>query len=277
MSSKVGLGLRTVHYNHILSDRPAVPFFEVISENYLGLRGGSGGRPLEFLEQFRERYPIFMHGVSLNIGSADPLSQDYLKRLKHLADHIRPEKISDHLCWTGVGGENLHDLLPLPYTEEALFHVAGRVRQVQDFLERRLLLENVSSYLTFRQSQMPEWEFLARISEEADCGILLDVNNIYVSAVNHGFDPLDYLKAIPVERVGEMHLAGYSNSNGFLIDTHDHPVYEPVWSLYEAAVRRFGPVPTIIEWDAQIPSFSDLKKEAQRARQIQEATLAAVV
>src|SRR5208282_3374337 len=196
----VGLGLRTVHYDHVLSHRPAVPWFEVISENYMGPRGGSGGRPLEILERVRRDYPVAMHGVSLSIGSADPLNEDYLKRLKALAGRIEPEIVSDHLCWTGRGGENLHDLLPLPYNEEAIGHVVSRVRKVQDFLGRRILMENVSSYLGYRHSEMPEWEFQAEIAQRADCGILLDVNNIHVSAINHNFDALDYLKGIPTGR-----------------------------------------------------------------------------
>lgn len=272
----VGLGLRPVHYDHVLSRRPAVSWFEVISENYMGLRGGSsGGRPLEVLEKVRCDYPVMLHGVSLSIGSADALNQDYLKRLKRLIRIVEPAIISDHLCWTGVGGRNLHDLLPLPYTETVVNHVAARLRKVQEFLGRRILVENVSSYLTYRHSEMTEWEFLAEIASRADCGILLDVNNIHVSAVNHGFSALDYINAIPKKRVGQMHLAGYSDEGGFLIDTHDHPVSDPVWDLYAAAIKRFGRVPTLIEWDDKIPSFERLQQEAARAAEVRDAAVAA--
>lgn len=272
----IGLGLRPSHYDHVLSRRPAVSWFEAISENYMGLRGGSsGGRPLEMLERVRERYPVTLHGVSLNAGSADPLNRDYLKRLKRLVRVIEPAIISDHLCWTGVDGRNLHDLLPLPYTEAAIEHVAARLRHVQEFLGRRILIENVSSYLTYRHSEMTEWEFLTEIASRAGCGILLDVNNIHVSAVNHGFDALDYINAVPTARVGEMHLAGYSDEGGFLIDTHDHPVSGPVWDLYAAAIRRFGPVPTLIEWDDKIPAFERLEQEAARAEEVRDAAVPA--
>ena len=270
----VGLGLRPAHYDHVLTHRPAVSWFEVISENYLGLRGGSGGRPLEQLERVRRDYPVSLHGVSMNLGSTDPLDRDYLKKLKALIARVEPAAVSDHLCWTGVGGRNLHDLLPLPYDEDAVAHVAARVREVQDFLGRRLLIENVSSYVAYRHSVMTEWEFLAEVAERADCGILLDVNNIHVSAVNHGFDARAYLAGVPRERVGEMHLAGYSEAEGFLIDTHDHPVSDPVWALYAEAVRRFGAVPTLIEWDDHIPSFERLEQEAARAQEVQGAALA---
>lgn len=272
----IGLGLRASHYDHVLSRRPAVSWFEAISENYMGLRGGpSGGRPLEMLEEVRGRYPVTLHGVSLNVGSADPLNRDYLKRLKRLVRVIEPAIVSDHLCWTGVDGRNLHDLLPLPYTEAAIEHVAARLRHVQEFLGRRILIENVSSYLTYRQSEMTEWEFLAEIASRADCGILLDVNNIHVSAVNHGFNALDYLDGIPRARVGEMHLAGYSDEGGFLIDTHDHPVSDPVWDLYAEASRRFGRAPTLIEWDDKIPSFERLEREAARAAEVRDVAVPA--
>lgn len=270
----VGLGLRPAHYDHVLSRRPAVSWFEAISENYMGLRGGStGGRPLEVLEKVRGLYPVMLHGVSLNIGSAGPLNQDYLKRLKRLIEIIEPAIVSDHLCWTGVGGRNLHDLLPLPYTQAVINHVAARLKRVQEFLGRRILIENVSSYLTYKHSEMAEWEFLAEIASRADCGILLDVNNIHVSAVNHGFNARDYLNAIPAKRVGQMHLGGYSDEGGFLIDTHDHPVSDPVWDLYAAAIRRFGRVPTLIEWDAEIPAFERLEQEAARAAEVRDAAI----
>ncbi len=278
----VGVGLRSVHYEYVLSRRPAVPWFEATSENYMGLRGGSGGppsgrasppvlggRPLEMLERVRRDYPVALHGVSLNIGSADPLNRDYLTRLKSLADRIRPLWLSDHLCWTGVGGQNLHDLLPLPLTEETLRHLAGRVRKVQEFLGRRVLLENVSSYLTYAHSEMTEWEFLSELARRADCGLLLDVNNIHVSAVNQGFNPLDYLNGVPADRVGYMHLAGPSEADGFLIDTHDHPVPGPVWELFAAAAARFPKAPALIEWDDKIPPFPRLLAEAAKAEKIQ--------
>jgi uncharacterized protein (UPF0276 family) len=269
----VGIGLRNTHYSHILDKRPEVPWFEVISENFMGLRTGSGGRPFEILEQVRKNYPIMLHGVSLSIGSTDPLNLDYLRRLKDLAVKTQPIFVSDHLCWTGVGGENLHDLLPLPYNEEALRHVVNRVKQVQDLLGRRILLENVSSYVTYTHSEMTEWEFITELSRRADCGILLDVNNVFVSATNHGFDPREFINGLPVERVGQMHLGGYTDADGFFIDTHDHPVSNPVWDLYGEAVRRFGAVPTLIEWDDKIPAFEVLEEEARKANVIREAVL----
>ena len=264
----VGLGLRSEHYDFILTRRPAVPWFEAISENCMGPRDGPGGRPLEVLEKVRELYPVVLHGVSLNVGSTDPLDRDYLKRLKALADRLEPEAVSDHLCWTGVGGENLHDLLPLPFTEEAAEHAAARILAVQDALGRPLLLENVSSYASFRHSEMAEWTFVSEVARRAGCGLLLDVNNVYVNAVNHGFDALDYLRGIPKERVRQIHLAGHSRSGSLLIDTHDRPVTDPVWDLYAEAVRLFGAVPTLIEWDARIPPFEVLLGEARRAEAV---------
>ncbi|MBI3549630.1 MAG: DUF692 domain-containing protein [Elusimicrobia bacterium] len=270
----VGLGLRPPHYEHVLNRRPAVPWFEAVSENYMGPRGGSGGRPLEKLLAVRRDYPVALHGVSLNVGSVDPLDAEYLKRLKTLVALVEPAHVSDHLCWTGVDMRNLHDLLPLPYDEGAIEHVASRVRKVQDLLGRRILLENVSSYLSYGHSTMTEWEFVAEIARRADCGVLLDVNNVYVSSVNHGFDPRRYLEAIPRERVGYMHLAGYSIAEGFLIDTHDHPISDPVWSLFGDAARRFGGVPALIEWDGNIPAFERLEAEARRAREVADGALA---
>jgi uncharacterized protein len=263
----VGVGLRPKHYPCILAENAkalGVDFFEALSENYMV----PGGRPLRVLSQVRARFPIVLHGVSLNIGSADPLSMSYLGQLKALAERFEPAFVSDHLCWTGVDGRNLHDLVPLPYTEPTLRYVAERVERAQDHLGRRLALENVSSYFAYAEDTMPEWEFLARIAERADCGILLDVNNIFVSAHNHGFDPLEYLSAIPPERVFQIHLAGHSQAGELLIDTHDHPVRDEVWSLYEAALRTTGPVSTLIEWDDQIPEFHELATEAARARAI---------
>jgi uncharacterized protein (UPF0276 family) len=225
--------------------------------------------------RIRERYPVVMHGVSMSIGSAQALDRVYLHEVKELASRLEPAWISDHLCWTGVAGKNLHDLLPLPYTDEALQHVVARVRTVQDILGRRILLENVSSYVSFRDSRMTEWDFLRTVAEEADCLILLDVNNIYVSSVNHEFDAHDYLAAIPVERVQQIHLAGHQNHGDYLIDTHDHPVPDPVWALYAHAVRRFGAVSTMIERDANIPPLADLQRELGAARRVAESVLSA--
>jgi uncharacterized protein (UPF0276 family) len=265
-----GLGLRVDHYEPILGDSPPVDWFEALTENYLV----PGGKPLDYLMRIRARYPVVMHGVSMSIGSTQPLDRGYLAQVKALAARLEPHWISDHLCWTGVAGRNMHDLLPLPYTEEALANVVERVRTVQDILGRRILLENVSSYVTYRDSQLTEWEFLREIAERADCLILLDVNNIYVSSVNHEFDPLDYLNAIPVDRVQQIHLAGHEDHGDYLIDTHDHPVPDPVWELYSAAVRRFGTVSTMIERDANIPPLEELCSELDAARQLAERTLA---
>jgi uncharacterized protein len=266
-----GLGLRVEHYEAVLLDRPPVDWFEVLTENYLV----PGGKPLHYLARVRERYPLVMHGVSLSIGSTAPLDYEYLRSLKALAERIQPEWVSDHLCWTGIAGRNTHDLLPLPYTEEAVEHVAARVRTVQEFLERRILLENVSSYVSFRDSPLTEWEFLVRIAERADCLILLDVNNIYVSAVNHEFDPLEYLNAIPPERVQQIHLAGHEDHGSYLVDTHDHPVRDEVWELYAAALRRCGAVSTMIERDDRIPPLAELCAELERARSLAARVLAA--
>jgi len=265
-----GLGLRVDHYEAILADNPPVDWFEALTENYLV----PGGKPLDYLMRIRERYPMVLHGVSLSIGSTQTLDRNYLAQLKALAARVEPHWISDHLCWTGIAGRNMHDLLPLPYTEEALSNVVERVRVVQDVLGRRLLLENVSSYVTYRDSQVTEWEFLREIAQRADCLLLLDVNNIYVSSVNHEFNPLDYLNAIPVDRVQQIHLAGHENHGDYLIDTHDHPVPDPVWELYDAAVRRFGNVSTMIERDANIPPLEELCCELDAARQLAERALA---
>jgi len=227
-----------------------------------------GGRALEVLSAIRERYPIVMHGVSMSIGSADPLNRDYLRKLREAARRFSPAWMSDHLCWTSVGGRNLHDLIPLPYTEEALRHVVRRIRAVQDAIERPILMENVSSYMAFADSAMPEWEFLSRVAEEADCGILLDINNVFVSAFNHRFDACEYIDAVPADRVVQYHLAGHSDHGTYLLDSHDHPVREEVWSLYERAVRRFGAVSALVEWDDNIPDFGALAATADRARRI---------
>jgi hypothetical protein len=257
-----GLGLRVDHYEAVLADRPPVDWFEVLTENYLV----AGGKPLNYLMRIRERYPLALHGVSLSIGSTAPLDREYLRQVKALAARVEPAWISDHLCWTGVAGRNTHDLLPLPYTREAVDHVVARVRTVQEVLERRILLENVSSYVSFRDSPLAEWEFLGEIAERADCLILLDVNNIYVSAVNHQFDPLEYLNAIPPARVQQIHLAGHEDHGDYLVDTHDHPVRSEVWELYASAVRRCGPVSTMIERDDHIPPLAELCAELDQAR-----------
>jgi uncharacterized protein (UPF0276 family) len=254
--------LRPPHYQDFLAGAAPVDFVEVISENFMV----AGGRPLKVLDAVRERAPVAMHGVSMSIGSADGLRQDYLVRLKALADRVRPLWVSDHLCWTGVEGFNSHDLLPLPYTEEALELVCANVRHAQDVLERPILLENPSSYLVFADDEMSECRFLAETCRRTGCFLLLDVNNVYVSATNHGFDPLDYLAGIPADRVRQIHLAGHTAGRSLLIDTHDQPVPDPVWRLYEAAVQRLGPVATMIERDDNIPPLVDLLDELDIAR-----------
>ncbi|HXV06437.1 MAG TPA: DUF692 domain-containing protein [Burkholderiales bacterium] len=261
-SAGFGLGLRTAHYEAIAARQPAVDWFEILTENYLV----PGGRPLQWLDRIRADYPLAMHGVSLSVGSTDPLDLDYLRAVKALAQRIDPLWISDHLCWTGVAGKNLHDLLPLPYTEAALRHVVARVQAVQELLGRRILLENVSSYVEFEDAEMTEWEFLAQVARQADCLILLDVNNIYVSACNHGFAADDYLAGIPAERVQQIHLAGHSHCGEYIIDTHDAPVADPVWALYERAVQHLGPVTVMIERDDRIPPLPELLAELERAR-----------
>ena len=259
----LGVGLRTAHFAHVLEHFPAVDWFEIISENFID----SQGRPRYVLDQIAERYPVVMHGVSLSIGSTDPLDFDYLARLKRLADAIEPRWISDHLCWTGVLGLNAHDLLPLPLNEETLAHVVARVRTVQDFLERPLMLENPSSYVTFAASTISEWEFLRRMADEADCGLLLDVNNVYVSSVNHDFDPVEYIERLPHERIVQCHLAGHANCETHLIDTHDNHVIDPVWRLYRRAHALTGGISTLLEWDARIPEFPVVHAEVLKARQ----------
>jgi hypothetical protein len=265
-----GVGLRPTHYPAILDDGLRADWFEIISENYM-LRGG---RPLHVLERVRAERPIVAHGVSLSLGATDPLNARYLDDLAVLVARFEPMWVSDHLCWGSYGRNYAHDLLPLPYTEEALAHVVGRVTAVQERLGRQILVENVSSYVTFAHSTMPEWEFLAAVAERADCGILLDVNNIYVSAVNHGFDAEAYLAGVPVDRVGQIHLAGHTDHGTHLLDTHDHPVRAEVWDLYRSAVRRFGRVSTLVEWDEHIPPFEDILAEAERARTAEAEVLA---
>ena len=264
-----GLGLRTDHYEEILAGQTGVDWFELLSENYLV----PGGKPLHYLDRIRAHYPVVMHGVSLSIGSSDPLDMHFLRALKALAKRVSPHWISDHLCWTGVSGRNTHDLLPLPYTEEALAQVVAKVEAVQDYLGRRILLENVSSYVSYKDSELTEWEFLAEIARRADCLILLDVNNIYVSAYNHGFDAEAYLDAIPAERVQQIHLAGHSNCGDHIIDTHDADVIDPVWDLYAKAIARLGPVSTMIERDDHIPPLADLVSELDRARCVAQMAL----
>lgn len=259
-----GLGLRPTHYADFLAAPQAVDWLEIIAENYMI----QGGKPLAMLDAIRADYPLAMHGVSMSIGSVQPLDQDYLKRLKAFAQRIEPQWISDHLCWTGVHGVNLHDLYPLPYTEEALKHVVGRIAEVQDLLGRRLVIENVSSYLSYADSVMSEWEFLAAIAEQADCLLLLDVNNIYVSSINHGFDPGDFIDHLPAGRIQQIHLAGHSNIGDFIIDTHDAPIIDPVFDLYAHACRRFGAVSTMIERDDKIPPLAELIAELDRVRRI---------
>lgn len=257
-----GAGLRTVHFADVLSGGATVDWFEIISENFMG----TGGRPMRVLDDVASRFPVVLHGVSLGIGGTDPLDRDYLRRLKSLAARVRAPWVSDHVCWTGVAGRTSHDLLPIPYTEEALRHVVSRIRQVQDILERPLVLENPSSYAEFRTSSMSEPEFISRMAEAADCGLLLDVNNVYVSAVNHGFDPVAWIDAVPADRVVQYHLAGHTPMDGYLLDTHVGPVPEPVRALFVAAWKRIGPRAAMVEWDEQIPAFDVVRAEVERAR-----------
>ena len=259
----LGVGLRSVHYPHILEHWPAVDWFEIISENYMD----SQGRPRHVLEQIAERYPTVMHGVSLSIGSTDPLNLEYLEKLKKLSQLVNARWVSDHLCWTGVLGKNSHDLLPVPLNEETLAHVVSRIRTVQEYLERPLVLENPSSYVEFAASTMEEWEFLTQMAEEADCGLLLDVNNVYVSSINHDFDPVEYIRNVPHERIVQFHLAGHTNMGTYCIDTHDGPVIDPVWELYRLAYELTGGVSTLLEWDANIPPFPELHAEVLKARE----------
>jgi uncharacterized protein (UPF0276 family) len=268
----IGIGLRPDHYADILAQAPALDFLEILSDNYLYTEG----RPLHFLDRIAERYPIAMHGVALSIGSCDPLDFDYLRRLRALRERTRAKIISDHLCWTGVAGQRVHDLLPLPYNEETLRHVAERVRVVQDFLGERILLENPSTYLELTASTMLEEDFLAALASEADCGILLDLNNVYVSTFNHDRDPDAYLRAIPPERVGQLHVAGHSHYGSHIVDTHVGPVAEPVWQLLAAFTRRAGPRSLLLEWDTDIPSLARVHREALIAQRYRSAPSATV-
>lgn len=267
ISPRAGIGLRPVHYQAMLAQMPAVSFLEVHSENFFG----DGGQPLKYLSRFREDYPISTHGVGLSLGSTDPLDRDHLNKLKRLVDRIDPVLVSEHLCWVGVNGRYFNDLLPLPYTAESLAHVVRRVGEVQDFLKRPILIENVSSYLEFVDSTIPEWEFVREVASRAGCQILLDVNNIYVNAVNHDFDAVSYLDAIAPGSVGEIHLAGFQDTGEVLIDTHGAAVCDEVWRLYQYAIQRFGNVPTLIEWDTDIPALSVLLGEGEKANRIVEA------
>ncbi len=265
-----GVGLRPKHFSEALDQRLPVDWVEATSENYMA----RGGRPLAVLEKVRRDLPVVLHGVSLSIGSIDELNPRYLRELRSLVDRFQPALVTDHLCWGSHGGRYAHDLWPLPYTEEALAHVAARVARVQDLLGRQIALENVSSYVTYRDSTMAEWEFLAAVAERADCGILLDVNNVYVSSRNHGFDPSAYLAGIPRDRVVQFHLAGYSDKGTWLLDSHDASVPEPVWQLYRKALRRFGRVPTLVEWDDHIPPLEALVAESRKAAAIEREVLA---
>ncbi len=258
----LGVGLRPVHFSYILQHRPPVDWFEAISENFMD----SQGRPRRILAQVAEQYPVVVHGVSLSIGSADPLDFGYLTKLKRLADTVNARWVSDHVCWTGVAGINAHDLLPMPLNEPSLRHVVERIRVVQDFLERPLVLENPSTYVGFVGSTMSEWEFLTRMSADADCGLLLDVNNVYVSSVNNDFDPVEYIRSVPHERVVQFHLAGHTNCETHIIDTHDDFVIDPVWELYRLAHQLTGGASTLLEWDARIPPFPVVHEEVLKAR-----------
>ena len=267
----IGIGLRIPHYQHILEKKPVVDWFEIISENYMI----DGGRPLAILDAILEQYKVVQHGVSMYFGSSQPLNREHLKRLKSLVRRTGTPWLSDHLCWGSVDGRYTHDLLPLPYTWEAIEVAAKNVRRVQDFVEVPVVLENVSSYAEFHDSEMTEWEFLTEVVERADCGILLDVNNIYVSSINHEFDPTEYVDYIPAERVAQIHIAGHSRYERFLLDTHDHPVIDPVWKLYEQALRRTGPTATLLEWDDRIPPFEEVHDEAMKAKKYLDAVTGA--
>jgi hypothetical protein len=265
-----GVGLRFQHIDRVVTEKPHIPWLEILTDNYLL----PGSVQQDYLLEVAEHYPLTFHGVGMSLGSTDPLDNEYFSRVKALVERVNPAWVSDHLCWTSVHGFVTHDLIPLPYTEATIRHAAQRIRQAQDRLGRRLVIENVSSYLQYQQSEMSEWTFFSAVAEEADCGMLLDVNNIYVSACNHDFDPVDYLNAIPVERVQEIHLAGYEDRGTHLLDTHGYPVSEPVWTLYAQAVKRFGVIPTLIEWDNNVPELAILLAEAAKAAEVQVHALA---
>lgn len=262
----VGLGLRPRHYEYVLQQKPKIPWFEILLDNYLC----AGGYPHRVLERICADYPVTFHCVGMSLGSTDRLDRVYFKRLKELIEQYQPVFVSDHLCWTSQQARRLHELMPMPYTEQAIQHLAGRIAQVQDLLGREILLENVSSYIRYKDSHMSEQEFYIRVVEQADCRMLLDINNIYVSAKNHCFDPIAYVNEIPIDRVQEMHLAGYEEQQGFLLDTHGEPVHQPVWDLYALAVRRFDEIPTLIEWDTEVPEFSILLAERAKAESINQ-------
>ena len=268
----LGVGLRSVHFGHILEENPAVDWFEILSEHFMD----TGGRPMYVLDQIAERYPIVMHGVSLSIGSTDPLNFEYLKRLKALAKRVKAIWLGDHVCWTGVAGRNGHDLYPVPFNEETLAHIVGRIKTVQDFLEQPLVLENPSTYMTFVASTLSEEEFIARMAEEADCGLLLDVNNVYINCRNHDLDPLEYLQGVPYDRVVQIHLGGHTDKQKYCLDTHDGPVSDPVWALYANVMRRAGERATLLEWDDKIPKFQELHREVLRAQRFRRAHVDAV-
>jgi len=264
-----GLGLRTEHFDDVLNSRPKVDWFEVTSENFMV----QGGKPLHYLRSIRELYPIVMHGVSLSIGSTDPLDKNYLQKLKELAGQIEPVWISDHLCWTGVDGINSHDLLPLPYNDEAINHVVSRIQQVQEFLGREILIENLSSYVEFTQSQMSECEFVSQVAKKSGCRLLLDVNNVYVSSRNHGFEAMDYIRGLPEDRIWQIHLAGHSDYGDIVVDTHDHDVPQAVWDLYTKTIALHGPISTMIERDDHIPPLVELLTELDLARNHHDTAL----
>jgi len=262
--SGVGIGLRAEHFEYVKREQPAIPWFEVLIDNYLG----HGGQIQQHLRDFSELYPLTFHSVGMSLGSCDPLNKTYLKLLKKSIQTYQPALVSDHLCWTGFQNEYVHDLLPMPYTEEAAHHVADRIKQTQDYLNTEILIENVSSYMQYRVSDMSEAEFVAHVCELADCHLLLDINNIYVSAFNHKFDAKKYLALMPAARIKEIHLAGYEDQGDYLLDTHGQSVHAPVWELYREAVKRFGTRPTLIEWDNNIPEFQVLHQEANKAELI---------
>jgi uncharacterized protein (UPF0276 family) len=266
----IGIGLRVPHYKHILSKKPTCDWFEIISENYMC----DAGRPLQVLDQILEQYQVVQHGVSMYFGNATPGDREHIKRLKNLVKRTKTPFLSDHLCWGSVDGTYSHDLLPMPYTFAAAKKTAEKIRQVRDFVEVPVCVENVSSYAEFHASEMTEWEFLSEVVELADCGILLDVNNIYVSSQNHSFNPYDYLNNVPHERVGQIHVAGHSKFEKYILDTHDHPVLDPVWKMYEHAIRLCGPTSTLLEWDAHIPTFEEVHREALKARKFLDRVIA---
>jgi len=265
MSSPVGVGLRPTHYSYLLEQRESLPnWFEVVSENYLSTEG----RPIQVLEEFRKRAPIALHGVSLSIGSSDPLNRPYLLALKKLVDRIEPCVVSDHLCWTGIHEKNLHDLIPIAFTEETLNFLTSRVQEVQDFLGRQILLENVSSYFQYRSSTYQEWAFINELAKRSGCGILLDVNNVYVSAMNHGFDPFEYLRGILPEFIRQIHISGFTDMGTHLFDTHSKPAHPVVWELFDSVIQKNADIPFMFEWDDEIPEFPKVEEELKKAVKI---------